>query len=1099
MIPEPKYYLDRKGRFVIENYNHAKAFSNFFPGISGLWGMPMWVFYVNRGQCIASFGIESKNKAIMEFQPADKAYRLTQLQGFRTFVKIKSTSKKKRSKEKFVYWEPFQNYLLGTDYKKKQTMSITAHDLTLEEINTSLGLKATVNYFTLPSEPYAALVRQLKISNLGKKDLEIEVIDGLPVIVPYGLNDTILKNISRTAEAWVKICNLENNAPFFQLNVELEDTPEVKSIEHGNYFFSFIPGRKKSDLLFPIVETANIFGQAFNFSAPEEFLYNQFELPVVRKISNKTPSAMSYFQCPLKAGKDQKCVSLFGYAQDQVQLNVIIDRVREDKYIENKAARNEQMIEGIKNFAFTSSSSDVFDRYASNTFLDNVLRGGLPISINTRDGLGVVNVFNRKHGDLERDYNYFVLAPTFFSQGNGNYRDVNQNRRNDVWFNTDVKDSHIIHFLNLVQADGYNPLILKGTGFLVDEKAALDKILTDCAGKKDQKILKIFLQKIFLPGALFDCISHNKIKLKVKPQEFFQKIMLISSKKELTEHGEGYWSDHWTYNLDLIESYLALYPEELRKILLEKEVFSFYKNAAYVLPRDQRYILTKKGLRQYRSVAQESQPQEQNENDCVLKTNHGNGKVYLTNLLGKLLCLIANKVASLDPSGIGIEMEADKPNWYDALNGLPGLLGSSISETIELKRFSQFILDAFRDLNIDDHTKIFIFDELANLIKGLSHLLSLDNDTLPYWHKSNDIKEHYRQSIREGIDGKETQMSLSEVKKFLTLVVGKTQKAMDQAIDREGNLRTYFYHEVKKYEKLDKSQERDFVYGRPLEFQKHALPLFLEGYVHALRVGESEQACKKLYQAVCQSELFDKTLKMYKVNANLSTESQEIGRARTFPSGWLENESIWLHMEYKFILELLRKGLYEEFYENFRHVLIPFLKPQMYGRSILENSSFIVSSVHEDESLHGRGFVARLSGSTAEFLHIWLLMNVGVKPFTLSTKNELILNFEPVLSGWLFTQEKAIFQHVDQKRNLKVIDLPKNTYAFFFLGSTVVVYHNPQRKNTYGSHKVSIKKMSLIYPQQKRPIQISAASIPAPYSKDIRNNKVERIDVFFGS
>ncbi len=28
------------------------------------------------------------------------------------------------------------------------------------------------------------------------------------------------------------------------------------------------------------------------------------------------------------------------------------------------------------------------------------------------------------------------------------------------------------------------------------------------------------------------------------------------------EHGEGFWVDHWTYTLDLIESYLAIYPEK---------------------------------------------------------------------------------------------------------------------------------------------------------------------------------------------------------------------------------------------------------------------------------------------------------------------------------------------------------------------------------------------------------------------------------------------------------------------------------------------------------------------------------------------------------
>ncbi len=59
------YNLFDDGTFVIDNYNHAKSFSSFFPGIAGLKGIPMWVFYVNRAQGIASFGIknkEAKNK-----------------------------------------------------------------------------------------------------------------------------------------------------------------------------------------------------------------------------------------------------------------------------------------------------------------------------------------------------------------------------------------------------------------------------------------------------------------------------------------------------------------------------------------------------------------------------------------------------------------------------------------------------------------------------------------------------------------------------------------------------------------------------------------------------------------------------------------------------------------------------------------------------------------------------------------------------------------------------------------------------------------------------------------------------------------------------
>ena len=99
---------------------------------------------------------------------------------------------------------------------------------------------------------------------------------------------------------------------------------------------------------------------------------------------------------------------------------------------------------------------------------------------------------------------------------------------------------------------------------------------------------------------------------------------------------------------------------------------------------------------------------------------------------------------------------------------------------------------------------------------------------------------------------------------------------------------------------------------------------------------------------------------MYKVTAPLSGMPEEIGRCRVFTPGWLENESIWLHMEYKYLLEMLKQGLYEDFYAEFKNTLIPFLDPQKYGRSILENSSFLVSSAFPNNGLHGNGFVARL-------------------------------------------------------------------------------------------------------------------------------------------
>ena len=173
---------------------------------------------------------------------------------------------------------------------------------------------------------------------------------------------------------------------------------------------------------------------------------------------------------------------------------------------------------------------------------------------------------------------------------------------------------------------------------------------------------------------------------------------------------------------------------------------------------------------------------------------------------------------------------------------------------------------------------------------------------------------------------------------------------------------------------------------RPRAFKRHDLPLFLEGFVHALRDTECVSYARgstRFIRAVRSSKLYDrKKLGMYKVNTDLSKESDEIGRTRIFPAGWLENESVWLHMEYKYFLELLRSGLAKEFFTEIHGAMIPFLDPVKYGRSILQNSSFIASSAHEDKNLHGQGFVARLSGSTAEFLHMWLLMNMGLNPFS---------------------------------------------------------------------------------------------------------------------
>ncbi|MCA9402084.1 MAG: cellobiose phosphorylase, partial [Candidatus Omnitrophica bacterium] len=531
----------------------------------------------------------------------------------------------------------------------------------------------------------------------------------------------------------------------------VSDTPQVKHIKEGHFYFSY--DEQTKELFKPIVEGACVFGSACDYTFPEMFLHSDnYSVPYPQQTNNRTPCAMSLIKKELKGRGEFHFVSMIGVAHSVEQVNEIIQTTMRDGYLQQKARRNKEIIEEIKQYALTNSSSQEFNLYAESTFLDNILRGGLPVTLKTEDGHMAFNVYSRKHGDLERDYNYFMVAPTFYSQGNGNYRDVNQNRRNDVWFNGHVKDHHVVNFLNLLQADGYNPLVVKGTSFVAEDDKRLMDILHKAVDDEHLDEIKTYVTKPFLPGHLLLYIEKEEIKLHVDSKELLSRLIEICHVQELADHGEGFWSDHWTYNLDLIESFLAIYPEKLKELLLDNKGFSFYHNSHYVVPREKRFILTKNGVRQYHSVHDGSEEIQAEAKGSKLKTKNGEGSVYKTNLFTKLLCLIANKVSSLDPSGVGVEMEADKPNWYDALNGLPGLVGSSLSETLELQRLSKFVLGSLRQTSLQEKS-FEAYEELAMFIEGLTNILSLENDPLSYWNKSNDIKEHYRYSIRKGIKG----------------------------------------------------------------------------------------------------------------------------------------------------------------------------------------------------------------------------------------------------------------------------------------------------------------------------------------------------------
>jgi hypothetical protein len=198
----------------------------------------------------------------------------------------------------------------------------------------------------------------------------------------------------------------------------------------------------------------------------------------------------------------------------------------------------------------------------------------------------------------------------------------------------------------------------------------------------------------------------------------------------------------------------------------------------------------------------------------------------------------------------------------------------------------------------------------------------------------------------------------------------------------------------------------------------------------------------------------------------------ENGRIRAFTPGWLERESIFLHMEYKYLDSILKSGLYEQFYEDIKTAMVAFRNPEEYGRSILENSSFLASSENPNPKLHGRGYVARLSGSTTEAVSLWIGMFLGDKIFTYEN-GELKLHFGPKLAGWMFDEQGLA--------------------SFTFLSKCKVTYHNPEHKATYGQDGAKITRIIITDTKE----EISGDCVSGALAEQIRNGEIKDIQVCF--
>jgi hypothetical protein len=1054
----PKYQLEPDGAYRIDGYDRVNPFSSFLPGIGGYEGVPLWCLYVNRAQAIASFGTANKDNAISEFLSATWAYQLTPVQGFRTFCKINGS-----------FYEPFQNNSVSEQLDIKRSMWIESDRLRLREVNKTAGLQFDVEYFSPVNQPLGSLVRKLKITNIQDKRQAVSVLDGLAVVVPAGFSDYGLKNMRRLNEAYASVRLVSGKVPFYAARVMAHDEAEVVSVNCGNFYASWIKQDRDLYSIEPFVDPDVIFGSGNDLVTPRRFICRHSIDRDAQVWENRLPCALTPFDEDIPAGGSVELISLIGHSPSQKILTEYLAGFTDVEYFDRLWEQVRQFSDEILLPGFSVSSEPVLDAYNRQNYLDNIARGGVPVLLPSKDGDIPLHVFSRRHGDLERDYNYFELPPQPLSSGPGNYRDICQNRRYDNWFYPQLNDQAIKMFVELIQADGYNPLGIEGCKWkLPDDTDPGQFCPVDCEYARAE-FCSIF-KRAFYPGEILKWLNDNSVKIDNR-LEWLRNI-LGKCEKVLCASGftGGYWVDHWIYITDMLDAYAAVYPDRIQSLLTGSRDIGWYDEGVYVRPRNKKYYLKQSGFMQLDSI--EHLP------DAVVE-------LPKVNVLAKLCALMSLKALTFDSECRGIEMEAGRPGWNDSMNGLPALFGSSTCESAELARMAKWILDNLRDIPDTEFPA-----DVADLIeKTLTELSAQDYS----WHRCSRIRETYREKIRFNPSFDLRTVKGSALKELLEGIYRRAAEAVEKSIDpKTGLIHTYFQNEPVDYELVGKprdykclTSEDKVLCKNVFKFKQKAMPLFLEGQVHRLRLVDSKEKAHEVYKSLRNSPVFDKELEMYKLNECLNSCGDEIGRARTFSRGWFENESIWLHMSYKYLLELVRAGLYEDFYADARTMLVPFMDPAVYGRSVLENSSFIASSACPDPNARGRGFVARLSGSTAEFIHIWQLLTIGKMPFVLENGQ---LNFRlcPALPADWFTED-------DQKVRYcgKEVTIPENSLACSLFGNILLVYHNESRRDTFGIEPVLPSRY--VFDSE---LEFVERQVGGQTALNVRNRKYRRIDVW---
>jgi hypothetical protein len=231
----------------------------------------------------------------------------------------------------------------------------------------------------------------------------------------------------------LKVYNIANGdytAPFFHISQGTADTASVQIIKNGHFAVSYVEGRDTTPTglnrpLPFIVDPSVVFGVDTTLTHPTGFTeapdFDKF-LKSPQGTTSRTPCAFAGAHLVLPPGGRATVTTVYGHATNVEEfLQKVLPKVTVVGYASKKRISANALVSDITERVSTSTASSLLDLYIKQDYLDNVLRGGLPVPLGDPKAPKIYHTFSRIHGDIERDYNNFQIDTTYFSQGNNQF------------------------------------------------------------------------------------------------------------------------------------------------------------------------------------------------------------------------------------------------------------------------------------------------------------------------------------------------------------------------------------------------------------------------------------------------------------------------------------------------------------------------------------------------------------------------------------------------------------------------------------------------------------------------------------------------------